>query len=87
MDTQQVFAIISMALIFTIVTFVGFGFTMKHISTQAGAKKLNLYYLLWIIIGVATTIYIVKTLLTYLFIAKIIVILSFIICLLYLMYI
>ena len=39
------FVAISMALIFAIVTFVGFSFTMKHISTYAGAKKLNLYYL------------------------------------------
>ncbi|MFV9972882.1 MAG: hypothetical protein AB8V41_05860 [Francisella endosymbiont of Hyalomma asiaticum] len=69
-----------MALIFAIATFVGFSFTMKHILTYAGAKKLNLYYLFWVIIGVAVMINIVKALLAYLFVAKLIVILSFIAC-------
>ena len=69
-----------MALIFAIVTFVGFSFTMKYILTYAGAKKLNLYYLFWVIIGIAVIINIVKTLLAYLFVAKLIVILNFIAC-------
>ncbi|AJI53562.1 oligopeptide:H+ symporter [Francisella philomiragia] len=80
------FVVISIALIFAIATFVGFGFTMKHISTHAGAKKLRLSYLFWVIVGVIAMIYIVKALLAYLFLAKLIVILSFIACLLIYIY-
>lgn len=75
------FVVISIALIFAIATFVGFGFTMKHISTHAGAKKLNIRYLVWVIVGVVIMVCIVKWLLAYLMIAKLIVILTFISCL------
>lgn len=75
------FIIISIALMFAIATFVGFGFTMKHISTHAGAKKLNFSYLIWVIVGVTVMICIVKWLLAYLVIAKLIVIFSFVSCL------
>ncbi|AHB99111.1 hypothetical protein M973_03300 [Francisella orientalis LADL 07-285A] len=51
------FVVISIALIFAIATFVGFGFTMKHISTHAGAKKLRLSYLFWVIVGMIAMIY------------------------------
>ncbi|QLE78282.1 MFS transporter [Francisella sp. Scap27] len=74
------FIIIAVALMFALATFVGFAFTMKHISTHAGNKKLNYSYLAWVLIGVIAMIYLVKTLLAYLFIAKLIVILTFISC-------
>ncbi|MED7819783.1 MULTISPECIES: peptide MFS transporter [unclassified Francisella] len=75
------FIVISMALILAIMTFVGFGFTMKNIYTYAGGKKLNYKYLFSVIVGVAIMIYIVKFLLAYILIAKLIVILTFLVSL------
>lgn len=70
-----------MALIFAIATFVVFSFTMKHILTYAGAKSLTYITYFWsLYIGVAVMINIVKALLAYLFVTKLIVILSFIAC-------
>lgn len=74
------FIIISIALLFALATFVGFAFTMKHISTHAGNKKLNYSYLISVIIGVIIMICLVKFLLAYLFVAKSIVIMTFISC-------
>jgi POT family proton-dependent oligopeptide transporter len=74
------FIIISIALLFATATFVGFAFTMKHISTHAGNKKLNYSYLISVIIGVIAMICLVKFLLAYLFVAKSIVIMTFISC-------
>lgn len=72
------FIAISMALVLAIMTFVGFGFTMKNIYTYAGGKKLNYKYLFFVIVGVVIMIYIVKFLLAYILIAKLIVVLTFI---------
>ncbi|MED7789187.1 oligopeptide:H+ symporter [Francisella sp. 19X1-34] len=66
------FVVISMALILAIVTFIGLGFTMKNIHTYADGKKLNYKYLFFVIVGVAIMIYIVKFLLAYILIAKLI---------------
>jgi len=74
------FVIISMALVLALATFVGFAFTMKHISTYAGNKKLNYKYLVLVLIGVAVMASVVKMLLAHLLIAKTIVIMTFITC-------
>ncbi len=72
------FAVVSMAIVLAIATFIGFGFTMKHLSTDAGGKKLNYSYLFLVILGVIAMVCMVKFLLGYLFIAKMIVIMTFI---------
>ena len=75
------FVIISIALLFAFATFVGFAFTMKHISTHAGNKKLNYSYLILVLIGIVGMICVVKALLGYILIAKLMVILTFLFCL------
>lgn len=74
------FIMIAMALILALATFVGFSFTMKHISTPAGSKKLNYNYLMLILISIVAMVGVVKVLLGYLLMAKIIVILTFLFC-------
>ena len=80
------FIIISIALLFALATFVGFAFTMKHISTHAGNKKLNYSYLALVLIGIVGMVCLVKALLGYIFIAKLIVILTFIFCVIVYLY-
>ncbi|AIT09156.1 alkaline phosphatase [Candidatus Francisella endociliophora] len=77
---SSAFTIVSLSMVLAIMTFVGFRFTMKHISTHAGAKKLNYGYLAVVIVGVVFMICLVKCLLDYLLVAKLIVVLTFILC-------
>ncbi|MFC4892794.1 oligopeptide:H+ symporter [Pseudofrancisella aestuarii] len=81
------FIVIALALVLAITTFVGFYYTMSNLSTHAGSKKLNYKYLFWVVVGVVIMICITKYLLGYLIVAKLIVTITFLICLLVYLYI
>ena len=80
------FTIAVFAIIMSIATMVGFSFTMKHISSHAGAKPLNIKYLAIVIIGIVLMVFVVEALLEHLLLAKSIVVLTFCVSLLICIY-
>ncbi|WHN64915.1 oligopeptide:H+ symporter [Cysteiniphilum sp. QT6929] len=66
----------------SLLTFVGFGFTMKNVHTEAGAKPLNIKALVLTIISVIVLVFIVERLLNNIALAKSIVVLTFTVTLL-----
>ncbi|MDC0535392.1 oligopeptide:H+ symporter [Francisellaceae bacterium] len=76
----------AIAIVLALAVFVGFGFTMKQIGSEADKKPLNYGYLLGTIIVVIALVFCVEELLVYLFLSKAIVVLTFLICLIIFIY-
>ena len=70
------------AILLSLATFIGFGFTMKNVHTEAGAKPLNVPALFITILTIIVLVFIVEKLLNYIILAKIMVVLTFLVTML-----
>lgn len=65
----------------SLASFLGFGFTLRNVSTEAGAKPLNVKALIVTLIGIVIMVFVVERLLNSIILAKLVVIATFIISL------
>ena len=68
------------AILLSIMTFIGFGFSLKSVSTEAGERALNLKALIITIMAVIFLIWLVQKLLNHIILAKLVVVLTFVVC-------